>query len=85
MLQEAVSRHALASLNLRQPESPLKLHLAGDRRTVFACHLELGDYLVHRTGAPFDREEYRAYPERFESAFHSKVRSPGERVRAGPV
>ncbi|GAA6018952.1 hypothetical protein JCM8202_000615 [Rhodotorula sphaerocarpa] len=46
---------------------------SSDRRTVFACHLELGDYLVHRTGAPFDREEYRAYPERFESAFHSKI------------
>lgn len=46
-----------------------------DQRTVYACHLELSDYLVNRTGKAFDRAEYREYPERFESVFHNKVSS----------
>ncbi|GAA5862039.1 hypothetical protein JCM3774_006149 [Rhodotorula dairenensis] len=42
-------------------------------RTVYACHLELADYLINRTGKAFDRAEYREHPERFESVFHSKI------------
>ncbi|GAA5888440.1 hypothetical protein JCM6882_008620 [Rhodosporidiobolus microsporus] len=45
----------------------------GDTRKIYACHLELGDYLVHQDGKPFDREEYRKHPGRFSSVFHSKI------------
>ncbi|BGO95319.1 hypothetical protein JCM10020v2_007033 [Rhodotorula toruloides] len=41
--------------------------------TIYACHLELADYLVDRSGKAFDREEYRAHPERFDSVFHEKI------------
>ncbi|GAA6007492.1 hypothetical protein JCM11491_004182 [Sporobolomyces phaffii] len=44
-----------------------------DTRKVYACHLELQDYLVHRDGNPFSREEYRQHPERFSSTFHEKI------------
>ncbi|GAA6037702.1 hypothetical protein JCM8097_002296 [Rhodosporidiobolus ruineniae] len=40
---------------------------------IYACHLELGDYLVHQDGSAFDRKEYREHPERFTSVFHSKI------------
>ncbi|GAA5990344.1 hypothetical protein JCM10908_007326 [Rhodotorula pacifica] len=46
---------------------------SNDLRTVYACHLELSDYLVNRTGQAFDRTEYREHPERFESVFHEKI------------
>ncbi|GAA5960892.1 hypothetical protein JCM3765_007527 [Sporobolomyces pararoseus] len=44
-----------------------------DTRRIYACHLELHDYLVHRDGKEFSREEYRQHPERFESTFHEKI------------
>ncbi|GAA5911312.1 uncharacterized protein JCM6883_000050 [Sporobolomyces salmoneus] len=45
-----------------------------DTRRIYACHLELQDYLVHREkGKPFSREEYREHPERYESTFHEKT------------
>ncbi|GAA5862042.1 hypothetical protein JCM8547_001567 [Rhodosporidiobolus lusitaniae] len=44
-----------------------------DTRTIYACHLELGDYLVHRDGRPFDREEYRKHPQDFASTFSNKI------------
>lgn len=46
---------------------------ATDTSRIYACHLELQDYLVHREGKPFSREEYRQHPEQFESTFHEKV------------
>lgn len=46
---------------------------ATDTRQIYACHLELQDYLVHKEGRSFSREEYRQHPERFESTFHEKV------------
>ncbi|GAA5979312.1 hypothetical protein JCM11641_001991 [Rhodosporidiobolus odoratus] len=50
-----------------------KLVAEGDAGQIYACHLELGDYLQHVEGRPFDREEYRKFPERFTSVFHSKI------------
>ncbi|BGP35159.1 hypothetical protein JCM10296v2_006989 [Rhodotorula toruloides] len=44
-----------------------------DLTTIYACHLELADYLVDRSGKAFDREEYRTHPERFDSVFHEKI------------
>ena len=54
-----------------------------DTRRIYACHLELQDYLVHRDGKEFSREDYRQHPERFESTFHEKVcpYSPRSRKR----
>ncbi|GAA5864875.1 hypothetical protein JCM1840_004934 [Sporobolomyces johnsonii] len=46
---------------------------ATDLRRIYACHLELGDYLVSREGQPFDREQYRKHPEDFTSVFHEKI------------
>ncbi|GAA5839177.1 hypothetical protein JCM9279_002618 [Rhodotorula babjevae] len=46
---------------------------SGDNKTIYACHLELGDYLVNRDGKPFDREHYRQHPEEFDSVFHTKI------------
>lgn len=53
----------------------LRNDILGAPTTIYACHLELADYLVDRSGKAFDREEYRAHPERFDSVFHEKVRS----------
>lgn len=58
----------------------LTLSLTGDAKTIYGCHLELGDYLVNRNGGAFDREEYRKRPEQFDSLFHSKVRRAFSRV-----
>ncbi|GAA5827914.1 hypothetical protein JCM11251_007729 [Rhodosporidiobolus azoricus] len=44
-----------------------------DNKKIYACHLELSDYLVHQDGKPFDRDEYRKNPQRFSSVFHSKI------------
>ncbi|BGP19894.1 hypothetical protein JCM10213_008632 [Rhodosporidiobolus nylandii] len=44
-----------------------------DTKQIYACHLELADYLVHVDGRPFERDEYRKHPERFTSVFHSKI------------
>lgn len=45
-----------------------------DLGRIYACHLELGDYLTNADGSPFDREVYRKHPERFISEFDTKVR-----------
>ncbi|BGP51397.1 hypothetical protein JCM10450v2_007339 [Rhodotorula kratochvilovae] len=69
------AREALDELGVqwvKAAELP-ELAKSGDTRTIYACHLELSDYLVNREGGAFDREEYRKHPERFESVFHSKV------------
>ncbi|GAA6063495.1 hypothetical protein JCM10212_004454 [Sporobolomyces blumeae] len=42
-------------------------------KQIYACHLELQDYLVHVEGKPFSREEYREHPERYRSTFHRKI------------
>ncbi|GAA6055041.1 hypothetical protein JCM3770_006708 [Rhodotorula araucariae] len=55
------------------PELAKSSEFAWDTKTIYACHLELGDYLVNRKGGAFDREEYRKHPERFESVFHSEI------------
>jgi len=78
-----VKDHELKKLSTDPGESPLSTLLnqvlseeyptATDTRQIYACHLELQDYLVHREGKPFSREEYRSNPERFESTFHEKV------------
>jgi len=47
---------------------------AGDIKIIYACHLELANYLVNRDGKPFEREQYRKHPDQFESVFHTKVR-----------
>ncbi|GAA5975671.1 hypothetical protein JCM21900_002198 [Sporobolomyces salmonicolor] len=46
---------------------------ATDLRQIYACHLELGDYLVSHDGQPFDRERYRKHPDAFVSVFHEKI------------
>lgn len=46
-----------------------------DLRKIYACSLELGDYLTNaETGEEFDREEYRRHPGKFRSDFDTKVR-----------
>ena len=43
-------------------------------KQIYACHLELEDYLSRYDGAPFDRESYRASPQEYFSEFDTKVR-----------
>lgn len=54
-------------------DSSLRAECPGPPNEICACHLELSDYLVDRSGKAFDREEYRKHPERFDSVFHEKV------------
>lgn len=45
-----------------------------DRHKIYACHLELGDYLQHKDGRQaFDRELYRAHPDQFVSIFDTAI------------
>jgi hypothetical protein len=42
-------------------------------RKIYACQLNLGDYLTNKDGSKFDREVYRSNPEQFISEFDTKV------------
>ncbi|KAM0745747.1 hypothetical protein T439DRAFT_318945 [Meredithblackwellia eburnea MCA 4105] len=45
-----------------------------DLHRIFACQLELGDYLTNKDGVtPFDRETYRNHPDQFFSEFDTKI------------
>ncbi|KAK4705519.1 alpha-aminoadipic semialdehyde synthase, partial [Phenoliferia sp. Uapishka_3] len=44
-----------------------------DLRRIYACQLELGDYLTRTDGIPFDRESYRTNPDLYYSQFDSKI------------
>lgn len=44
-----------------------------DLRKIYACQLNLGDYLTNKDGSEFDREVYRSNPEQFISEFDTKV------------
>ncbi|KAL8291280.1 hypothetical protein RQP46_002258 [Phenoliferia psychrophenolica] len=44
-----------------------------DLRRIYACQLELSDYLTDTTGHPFDRDTYRKHPSQFVSEFDTKI------------
>ncbi|GAA5891472.1 hypothetical protein JCM8208_007293 [Rhodotorula glutinis] len=69
------ARKALDELGVRwvKADELSSVVKSGDVKTIYACHLELADYLVNRDGKPFEREHYRKHPDQFESVFHSKV------------
>ncbi|TNY24064.1 Saccharopine dehydrogenase-domain-containing protein [Rhodotorula diobovata] len=69
------ARKALDELGVRwvKADELPEIAKSGDAKTIYGCHLELGDYLVNRNGGAFDREEYRKHPEQFDSVFHSKI------------
>ncbi|SCZ94622.1 BZ3500_MvSof-1268-A1-R1_Chr12-3g04003 [Microbotryum saponariae] len=44
-----------------------------DKNKIYAVHLELSDYLKHKDGKNFDREEYRSQPDNYVSRFDTEV------------
>ncbi|SCV73183.1 BQ2448_7108 [Microbotryum intermedium] len=44
-----------------------------DKNKIYAVHLELSEYLKHKDGKAFDREEYRSHPANFVSRFDTEV------------
>lgn len=45
-----------------------------DLKQIYACHLNLEDYLTNVNGDSFERSVYRSHPDRFYSQFDTKVR-----------
>ncbi|KXS21364.1 hypothetical protein M427DRAFT_119187 [Gonapodya prolifera JEL478] len=43
-----------------------------DPKRIYACQVKAEDYAVRKDGKPFERQDYLAHPELYESVFHEK-------------
>ncbi|KAI8607400.1 hypothetical protein BC830DRAFT_143397 [Chytriomyces sp. MP71] len=44
-----------------------------DNKKVYGCQVHMQDYIVHKNGGRFNRSEYLANPELYDSVFHEKI------------